>query len=55
MGAHEAAPDLSGIFTVSLQSDDIQDFDTRWDQAPISVREKAQRKRSGKLKQDVNT
>ena len=32
-GAHEAALDLSDLFTVSLQGDDIQDFDTRWDQA----------------------
>ena len=32
-GAHDAALDLSDLFNVSLQGDDIQDFDTRWDQA----------------------
>ena len=38
-GAHEAALDLSDLFNVSLQGDDIQDFDTRWDQAPLSESE----------------
>ena len=28
-GAHETALDLSDLFTVSSQGDDIQDFDTR--------------------------
>ena len=37
--AHDAARDLSGIFNVSLQGDDIQDFDTWWDQAPLSASE----------------
>ena len=38
-GAREAALDLSDLFNVSLQGDDIQDFDTRWDQAPPSASE----------------
>ena len=29
-GAHDAALDLSDIYNVSLQGDDIQDFDTGW-------------------------
>ena len=31
--AYDAALVLSDLFTVSLQGDDSQDFDTRWDQA----------------------
>ena len=38
-GAHDAAQDLSDLFNVSLQGDDIQDFDTRWEQAPLSASE----------------
>ena len=29
----------SQTFTVSLQNDDVQDFDVRWDQALLSVSE----------------
>ena len=36
---YEAALDLSDLFNVSLQGDDIQDFDTRWDQALLSASE----------------
>ena len=36
-GAHDAALDLSRIFNVSLQGDDIEDFDTWWDQALLSA------------------
>ena len=35
--AHEAALDPSDLFNVSLQGDDIQEFDTRWDQALLSA------------------
>ena len=35
-GAHDAAVDLSDLFNVSLQGDDIQDFDTRWDRASFN-------------------
>ena len=36
-GACDAAQDLSDLFKVDSQGDDIQDFDTRWDQAPPSA------------------
>ena len=38
-GAHDAALDLSVLFSFSSQGDDIQDFDTRWDQASLSASE----------------
>ena len=38
-GAHEAVQGLSDLFTVSLQNDDIPDFDVRWDHALLSVSE----------------
>ena len=38
-GAYDAALDPSDLFNVSSQGDDIQDFDTRWDQAPLSANE----------------
>ena len=38
-GAYDAALDLSDLLNVSLQGDDIQDFDTRWDQALLSASE----------------
>ena len=41
IGAHEAALDISDLFNVSLQGDDIQDFETRWDQALLSASEVA--------------
>ena len=37
--AHDAALDLSDLFNLCLQGDDIRGFDTRWDQALISVSE----------------
>ena len=36
-GAHDAVLDFSDLFSVSLHGDDIQDFDTRWDQALSST------------------
>ena len=36
-GAYEAAQGLSDLFAVSLQNDDVQDFDFRWDRALLSV------------------
>ena len=36
-GAHEAALDLSDLFTYSLQGNDVQEFDTRWDQTLLSA------------------
>ena len=38
-GAHEAALDLSDLFTFSLQGNDVQEFDTRWDQTLLSATE----------------
>ena len=32
IGACDAAQGLSDLFNICLQSDDVQDFDTRWDQ-----------------------
>ena len=34
--AYDAAQDLSDLFNVFLDGDDIQDFDTRWDQPLLS-------------------
>ena len=36
-GACEAVQELSDLFTTSLQKDDVQDFDVKWDQAPLSM------------------
>ena len=38
-GAHDAAHGLSDLFNVCLHEDDIQDFDTRWDQALLTAGE----------------
>ena len=38
-GAYDAVQGLSDLFNVRLQNDDVQDFDVRWDQALLSVRE----------------
>ena len=38
-GAYEAVQGLSTLFVLSLQNDDVQDFDVRWDQALSSVSE----------------
>ena len=37
--AHDAALDLSDLFNVTLQRENIQDFDTRWDQVPLATSE----------------
>ena len=37
--AYEAVQGLSDLFTFSLQNDDAQDFDVRWDQALLSASE----------------
>ena len=37
--AYEAVQGLSDLFTISFQSDNVQDFDVRWDQALLSVGE----------------
>ena len=38
-GPCEAVQGLSDLFTTSLQNDDVQDFDVRWDEALLSVGE----------------
>ena len=38
-GAYEAVQGFSDLLTISLQNDDVQDFDVRWDHALFSVRE----------------
>ena len=48
--------DCSDLFGVSVQGDDIQDFDTRWDQALLSTSEtRKDNQCSGKFVQDANT
>ena len=37
-GAHEAVLDCSDLFRVTLQGDDVQDFDMRWDDVLLSIR-----------------
>ena len=53
-GAHDAL-DLSDRVDVSLQGDDIQDFDTRWDQTPVSAREVPKENVLESLYQDEDT
>ena len=36
-GAYEAVQGLPDLFNIRLQSDDVQDFDVRWDQALLSA------------------
>ena len=38
-GGYEAVQGLSTLFAISLQHDDVQDFDIRWDHALLSVSE----------------
>ena len=38
-GAHEAVQGLSDLFNFRLQNDDVQDFDTRWDQPLLAASE----------------
>ena len=38
-GAYEAVQGLSDLFSFSLQNDDVQDFDVRWDEALLSASE----------------
>ena len=36
-GAHDTVPDYAGLFSVTLRNDDVQEFDTRWDETPWSL------------------
>ena len=37
-GAHEAVFDHSDLFRITLHDDDVQEFDTRWDEVMLSIR-----------------
>ena len=45
-GGYEAVRSLSNPFSTSFQNDDVQDFDTKWDQVLLAASEKTLRKRS---------
>ena len=34
-GFHEEIQSLSGLFSIQLENDDIQDFDLRWEEASL--------------------
>ena len=38
-GACEALQGRSNLFNIRSQNDDVQDFDTRWDQTPVAANE----------------
>ena len=38
-GAYETVQGLADLFTVSLEIDDVQDFDVRWDHGLLSISE----------------
>ena len=46
-GSFDAAQGLSDLFGIRLHDDDVQDFDTRWDQALLAAIEVAQVKITG--------
>ena len=38
-GAHDAVLDYADFFCVTLHGDNIQEFDTGWDEVPLSMTE----------------
>ena len=36
-GAHDTVLDYADLFTITLRNDDVQAFDTRWDEIPFSM------------------
>ena len=36
-GAHDAVLDYADLFSVALRDDNIQEFDTRWDESLLSM------------------
>ena len=36
-GAHDNVLDYADLFTITLRNDDVQDFDTRWDEILLSM------------------
>ena len=36
-GAHDTVLDYADLFTIPLSNDDVQEFDTRWDEILMSM------------------
>ena len=36
-GAHDTVLDYADLFTIALRNDDVQEFDTRWDEILFST------------------
>ena len=36
-GAHDTVLDYADLFTITLRNDDVQEFDTRWDEILLSM------------------
>ena len=36
-GAHDTVLDYADLFSITLRNDDVQDFDTRWDEILLSM------------------
>ena len=36
-GAHDTVLDYADLFTITLRNDDVQEFDTRWDESLLSM------------------
>ena len=36
-GAHDTILDYADLFTITLRNDDVQEFDTRWDEILLSL------------------
>ena len=37
IGAHDTELDCADLFSISLRNDDVQNFDTRWDEILLSM------------------
>ena len=40
-GAHDTVLDYAVLFSVTLRDDNFQEFDTRWDEVPLSMSKKS--------------
>ena len=36
-GAHDTVLDCADVFTITLRDDDVQEFDTRWDEILVCM------------------
>ena len=36
-GAHDNVLDYADLFSITLRNDDVQEFDTKWDEIPLSM------------------